>query len=504
MQRFVRLLHQHPDFVFLRYFQAQFPQASLFVVGGAVRDILLGKADDPDIDLLVRGTSAARLKDFLRPFGDVEEVGKHFGVLKFRPQGSDTFVDIALPRTEEAGGSGARRDFAVQSDPWLSVEEDLARRDFTINAIAVDVFTRKIIDPFGGIRDIRYRILRTVGDPQARFAEDYSRLVRALRFSITCSLVIEQRTYRALQEIIARVFPTAFGHEAAIEVITSEFLKAFHHTPVETLDLFEHAGILAVYLPEVVALRACTQPQKYHSEGDVLTHTKQALASFSSSFYKKFFHQERPLLNVLLAVLFHDIGKPAKKIRVERNGETYDAFYGHEVEGEKIFRRIAARVAFASYGSLVDVDYIAWLIRNHMLPVLNDMRTLRPLTVEQYFFNPRFSGKGLLEVYFADSRGSTPASKDTLRSDTKKLRHAIERFVALRKKGIGDPPLLTGTEVMDALGIASGPEVGDILRKIREGQLDGDLRTKGQAIAYVRKTKENLPLSDNDGVRKKV
>ena len=174
-----------------------FPKAQIYLVGGMARDIALGKPSN-DYDFVIKNIQPDILETQLKNNGDAELVGKTFGVFKWRPKGLKKEIDIALPRTDHALGTGGYKDVKIQSDPSLPIEKDLERRDFTINAIAVNLIDGSIIDPFGGLADIEKNILKTVGSPEKRFQEDYSRLLRCLRFACQLNYEPEAKTKSAL------------------------------------------------------------------------------------------------------------------------------------------------------------------------------------------------------------------------------------------------------------------------------------------------------------------
>jgi tRNA nucleotidyltransferase (CCA-adding enzyme) len=197
---------QRPELGFLRALATRFPQAQVYLVGGAVRDAMLGR-ETKDLDFVVRGVPGDALERFLGG-GRVHYVGKTFGVYKFVPNGWDPAeaIDVALPRTEHSETlSGAYREFAVQSDPTLRVEDDLGRRDFTVNAMALDVLTGDLIDPYDGKGDLCKRRLRAVGDPDLRFAEDYSRMLRGLRLACQLTFDWEPGTWASLCRLMPQI-----------------------------------------------------------------------------------------------------------------------------------------------------------------------------------------------------------------------------------------------------------------------------------------------------------
>jgi tRNA nucleotidyltransferase/poly(A) polymerase len=187
----------------------------IFSVGGAVRDKFLGK-DSKDLDILITGIPMDKLEQLLSKYGRVDAVGKSFGVLKFKPQGSSEDIDIAIPRTERATGEGGHKGFDVTSDHALPIEKDLERRDFTINAIAKDI-DGNIIDPYGGQEDLKNKIIRVV-NPEA-FSDDPLRMLRAVQFASRFGFRIEPKTMQLIQENSARI------KEIPAERILTEFDK---------------------------------------------------------------------------------------------------------------------------------------------------------------------------------------------------------------------------------------------------------------------------------------
>ena len=202
-----------PLLSFVEPFLEAHPTAHLYVVGGAVRDALRGVALK-DFDLVVSGLEPERLEIWLQAHGTVSFVGKRFGVWKFSPHHdpNNPQIDIALPRKDlSIGEEGGYRQFLVESDPFLPIEKDLARRDFTVNAMAYDWRTNQLIDPFDGQADLRARIIRCVGKPWERFQEDSSRILRALRFACVLRSTIEPQTWDSLRELVLTSPPCASG-----------------------------------------------------------------------------------------------------------------------------------------------------------------------------------------------------------------------------------------------------------------------------------------------------
>ncbi|ETX07557.1 CCA tRNA nucleotidyltransferase [Candidatus Entotheonella palauensis] len=261
----------------------------IYTVGGTVRDTLLGRTHK-DIDLLVTGLPQQILIQCLRRHGHVQLIGRAFGVLQFRPRHWDgPPIDIALPRTEISTGIG-HRDFEVSFDHTLPIETDLGRRDFTINALAIDLVDGQMIDPFGGRQDLENRLLRQVS-PQA-FPEDPLRMLRGVQLAARFGLTIESATQQAMTQYAATIVTIA------PERIAEELGKLFRaHSPAAGFAVMQTTGLLASIMPELDALAGF---------GKVFTRTMQRLDAVQQR--SKLRHQGH--LDLLLAALLQDAGYP--------------------------------------------------------------------------------------------------------------------------------------------------------------------------------------------------
>jgi tRNA nucleotidyltransferase/poly(A) polymerase len=314
-EKLLALKKREPIKALVSAFHAAFPKGELYLVGGTVRDALLGRDDNKDWDLVVRLVKPDALEKFLKKLGRVDLVGKRFGVWKFLPEvqprgetASDpeveprerTAIDIALPRTEHSFNSGGYRDVSVDSDPELPIEKDLARRDFTVNAMALRLTPKPaLIDPFDGQKDLRAKIIRTVGEPGERFREDYSRMLRGLRFACQLGFNIEPHTMGAIRVFMPHVndyqhTPLGNMRVVATEIIARELTKALVNDPVRAYDLWFESGATETLMPELLAMRGCKQPVNFHSEGDVWTHTRLALSKIGDDGFKKLFGRGKP------------------------------------------------------------------------------------------------------------------------------------------------------------------------------------------------------------------
>lgn len=457
--------------------------AEWFLVGGAVRDAVLGRAGRKDFDLLVRGASLDDISDRLSQLGDVNLVGKRFGVLKFRAHDVPGEVDIAWPRTERAGGSGGYRDFSVQADPTLPIARDLERRDFTVNAIAWDLDRAEFVDTHGGLADIERRVLRAVGAPAERFQEDYSRMLRAIRFACELGFQIEPATWQALVRLAPRISDVAADGERVVplETVARELAKALAADPSRAVALLEESGLLYELIPELRVLSACQQSPDHHSEGDVWTHTKLALASLSGAAFAAEFAGEKADALTALAVLLHDIAKPET---ASPGPGGLITFYGHAERGAELAAGIAKRLHLDSAG--IDTDELAWLVKMHLVPNALRVDEVRRTTLEKHFLRDPAAGMRLLQLAFVDASAAVRPDGATDLSSLRELRRAL---AALEAQGAGKTAvksLLSGDEIMEILGMSAGPAIGQILEELREAQLSGKVNTPEEAREFLR------------------
>ena len=321
----------------LKDFYSHFEQAGFkaYLVGGAVRDIFLHKKAH-DFDVATNATP----QDVMKLFKTVIPTGFEHGTVTVHFEGLE--IEVTTFRTESGYSDGRHPDSVNYAAP---IEEDLARRDFTINAIAADLKNGKIVDPFGGRRDIKKKIIRTVGKAHERFMEDGLRPVRCLRFACKLGFSIEKYTYSELFDSEIQKKITSIS----IERFRDEFEKILTcEKPSVGLKLLEETGIMKLFIPELLEGRGCLQSdQRGFHDFDVLDHLYYACDGAPAS-----------KLNVRLAALFHDIGKPASKRIIDEN----ITFYNHEKIGAQITQEIMIRLKFPN----AVIDDVCHLIREHM------------------------------------------------------------------------------------------------------------------------------------------
>ncbi len=440
----------------------------IYEVGGPVRDRLMGRKAK-DHDLLCRHLSVKRISALLSRRGKVAAVGKSFGIIKFTPnEVPDITIDIALPRRERSTGAG-HRDFDVDFDPEMPVEADLGRRDFTINAMAMAMDGKTLIDPFGGRSDLERGILRMVF-PRA-FEEDPLRLVRAVQFAARFNLQIEPGTWEAMKEfapLVATVSAERIGEELA-KLMTAP-------KPSVGFDLMLRSGLLERILPELMAVKGIEQDKQ--PGDDVFSHTMRALDAARGDEAV----ENKGNLDLMFAVLFHDIGK-AKTARFHPPSKRV-VFFGHQLVSARLARRIIERLKLSTIG--LNSGRVLTLIESHMFETKASFtdRAIR-----------RFVAKVgvdlialLLDLRIADNRGGKHPHgiKGVLR-----LRSRIKEELA-KKPPFGPKDLAVGGHDLMAIGLAEGPAIGAILAELVERVLDEpEFNTREGLLALARKMMEN-------------
>ena len=423
-----------------------------YLVGGAVRDMLM-KVPPHDWDIATNATP----QDVIKLFKFVVPTGIEHGTVTVHFKGTE--IEVTTFRTE-AGYSDGRHPDSINYA--ATIEEDLARRDFTMNAIAASLEDGQLVDPYGGQEDIKKKLIRTVGLAHERFMEDGLRPVRALRFASKLGFSIEKDTY-------SEIFKEEIQKKAlsiSIERFRDEFEKILKSPlPSVGLKLLEETGLLALFIPEFSVCRGCVQSdyRAFH-KFDVLDHLFYACDGAPAS-----------KLNVRLAALFHDIGKPAAKRLVREtvlDGEKKDGstkeietvtFYNHEALGEKITRSLMIRLKFSNEM----INNVCHLVKEHMFhyeanwsdaAVRRFIMRVQPECMED-LYDLRLADMYGMYNEKVDLRYS--ASIELLLELKERVQKELDKNSAISLKSLA----VNGRDLMEA-GIPAGKELGRILNEL--------------------------------------
>lgn len=328
--------------------------AEIYLVGGTVRDLIRRKTPN-DIDLLVRNISPSDFEGFLRQQGDLRLVGKSFGVYLFRPKRLKNFIEIAFPRTEVSTG-GSHKDFMIHSDPTLSIEEDSMRRDFTLNALYLNLNSidnngefdeQQIIDFHNGIQHIKQRLIVAVGNPEDRIREDPLRMMRAMVLIARTGYRLEGLTFGAIKKY------TQLSDTVSPERIRDELIKIMKtNKPSRAFKTMSRTGLMEVILPELADCIGCGQNPKYHSYPvfEHLIYATDAACSLTDD------------LSVRFSALCHDLGKaPTRVVKVGGTGPDDVSFHNHEIISTRLAFRMMNRFRFPKDF----IENVVHLVRYH-------------------------------------------------------------------------------------------------------------------------------------------
>ena len=431
-----------------------------FYVGGYVRDILMGR-ENKDVDIEVHGVPVKTLEGILDGLGERLQMGASFGVMGLRHYD----IDIAMPRSEVATGRG-HRDFEVIVDPFIGPERAARRRDFTMNAMMMDVVTRELLDFFGGQADMAAGRIRHVSD--ATFAEDPLRVFRAAQFAARFSLVIAPETCRLAREMDV----AALSCERVMGELEKALIKA--ERPSLFFEALRDMAQMDVWFPEVAALIGVPQNPDFHPEGDVWRHTLEVLDEAA----RLRGDAESPL-GLMLAALCHDFGKAVTTREI--NGTLHA--YGHEKEGlpliERFMRRLTSETAM--------IRRVLSLSELHMKP----NRKVSDGAKKKSFmklFDEADDPEDLLLLARADYLGRWDSEAERAHiAEEYAPKEAILRRMLEEYRELMARPGLMGRDLIQA-GVKPGPGMGQALAYAHKLHLAGVPRELqlAQALGYLR------------------
>ena len=428
-----------------------------YLVGGCVRDIVLGR-EPVDYDVATEATP----DEVQKLFPDSLAVGAQFGVVIVggvagqQAQASENRlenqVEVATFRSDVGYSDGRHPDRVVYA---RSPEEDVRRRDFTINALLLDPGTGRVLDFVGGRRDLEAGIIRAIGRAEERFREDKLRMLRAVRFAARFGYAIEGETFAAIRKLSEEI------HQVSAERIRDELSKLLTEGAARRgFELLDETGLLVEVLPEIARMKGVEQPPEFHPEGDVWRHTLLMLEGL------------RPGCSPTLAwgLLLHDVGKPPTFKPPAGPGDRI-RFDEHVEVGVRIAEAICQRLRFSND----DMEQIAALIANHMR--FKDVERMKSSTLKRFARLDRFPEH--LELHRLDclsSHGSLDAY------------NFVEKFLAETPPEQVRPPRLITGEDLKGLGYRPGPAFKEILEAVEEAQLSGQISSPEEALELVQRT----------------
>jgi poly(A) polymerase len=447
-----------------------------YLAGGCVRDLLLGH-EPKDYDVATSATPDVVLGMFARTFA----VGAHFGVVLVQDEevcaadaeGEKAVTEVATFRSDGAYSDGRRPDEVKYTG---SAEEDVQRRDFTINGLLLDALRAAemqaagpsaslrfaeddsetdalrlaVIDHVGGLADLDAGIIRAIGRPERRFEEDQLRLLRAVRFAARFRFEIEPATMAAMRRLAAKV--QGVSRERVRDELTRMLTEGKARGAFELLD---ETDLLVQVLPEISRMKGVAQPKQFHPEGDVWIHTRMLLEQLEPGC----------ALTLAWGALLHDVGKPS----TFREAPDRIRFDGHVEVGAAIAAEICRRFRFSNE----ETRQILALIENHMR--FADAQRMKASTLKRFFRLENF------EQHLALHRMDCMAASGNLDH----WNFVRERYEAMPEEAVRPAPLITGRELI-AAGYTPGAQFKQMLNAVEDAQLEGAIATADEAMAWVR------------------
>ena len=427
-----------------------------YLVGGCVRDLLLGR-EPADYDVATDATP----QEVMRIFPETYAVGEQFGVVLVPSSDGDAetcrdvtcyvsakanVVEVATFRSDVGYSDGRHPDeVRFSKDP----REDVQRRDFTINGLLLDPVTNEVLDFVGGRKDLENGIIRTIGDPERRFAEDKLRMLRAVRFAARFDYVIDPETFQAIRKLASQI------GQVSQERVRDELSKMLTEGRArQAFLLLDETGLLREVLPEIEAMKGVEQPPQFHPEGDVFVHTLLLLEKLPHPCP----------ITLAWGALLHDVGKPPT-FRVAPDRIRFD---GHVDVGGKMAEEICNRLRFSND----DTRQILALVDNHMR--FAHVQQMKDSTFKRFVRMPRFDEH--LQLHRMDCLSS--------HGDLTSYNFTRQKMASIPLAAMRPAPLITGDDLIGS-GYAPGPQFKKILSAVEDGQLEGRLHSREEAMKFV-------------------
>lgn len=456
-----------------------------------MRDALLG-ITSKDADIEVFGMAAEELEKKLHELfdGNVVTVGRSFGVFKVM-LGGGVDVDVAIPRRESKSGKG-HKDFVVEGDPSMTIEEAARRRDFTINAMYRDLANDTLVDPYGGAEDLKNKVLKAV--EVKTFGEDPLRVYRAVQFVARFGLTVEEETFELMKSMVE---DGELDHLPA-ERVTGEIKKLLLQAerPSMGFEAMRALGIIEMYYPELLVLEDTPQEPDWHPEGDVWIHTMMVIDAAakianrkaeSGNPFEQFTDEER--LQIILGALCHDLGKPSTTAIGEKDGVQRIRSLGHEEAGVEPTKSLLAKWTFGQ----VALEVALASAKEHLKPGMLSIQVDRGhMNQEQYVNSTRkllkrihpVSWRILLAISESDYRGRTLPGVDTEPYIAgERMRDAIR---SAKLDEAPTKPLISGADLIP-LGVEPGAKIGEIIKQVENARDAGEISSRKDALEFIKK-----------------
>lgn len=410
-----------------------------YFAGGSVRDRLLGRpAKDFDI------ATSALPEQIEALFPKTVAVGKVFGVIVVVQDGTET--EVATFRTDGGYQDGRRPD----SIEFCGAAEDAKRRDFTVNGMFYDPIEDKIIDYVGGQDDLKKKIIRAIGDPDRRFAEDHLRMLRAVRFAHTLGFEIEPETRAAIHKHAPDLA------KISAERIENEFSRTLTESlrPGDALKELVDLGLMEFIIPEILPMIGQEQPPEFHPEGDVFVHTCLMLNLMKN-----------PSRALAYTVLLHDVGKPATAFM----GEDRLRFHGHERKSAQMSEEILRRLKLP----VKEMKQILTAIDGHMR--FKDVQKMNKSTLRKLMGSETFDLE--LELHRVDCSGSHGLLDN--------YTFLLEKAEEMKNEPVLPDRWITGKDLKE-LGVSPGPQMGRFIQLAYDSQLENRFETRDALLAWLK------------------